>query len=104
MTQVSGVNRLVLSLYDDPAAGPRSGERFLIPGSNPGWVLEAQLDVAKMPRSSNTPIAVVCHPHPLHGGTLTNKVAHMIAKAFVELGVETLRFNFRGVGGSIRRV
>lgn len=43
-------------------------------------------------------IAVVCHPHSLHGGTLTNKVAHMITKAFVELGAETLRFNFRGVG------
>ncbi len=44
--------------------------------------------------------AVVCHPHPLHGGALTNKVAYMIAKAFVELGVETLRFNFRGAGES----
>ncbi len=100
MTQVSGMNHSVLPLYDDPAVGPRSDERFLIPGSSPGWVLEAQLNVAKMPRSSSTPIAVVCRPHPLHGGTFTNKVAHMIAKAFVELGVETLRFNFRGVGGS----
>ena len=100
MTQVSGMNRLVLPLYDDPAVGPRSEERFLISGSSPGWVLEAQLDVAKMPRSSSTPVAVVCHPHPLHGGTLTNKVVHMVAKAFAELGVETLRFNFRGVGGS----
>jgi len=84
MTQVFGVNRSVLSLYDDPAAGLRNGERFLIPGSSPGWVLEAQLDVAKMPRSSSTPIAVVCHPHSLHGGPLTNKVTHMIAKAFIE--------------------
>ncbi len=100
MTQASGADRLVLPLYDDPTVSPRSGERFLIPGSSPGWVLEAQLDVAKTPRSSSTPVAVVCHPHPLHGGTLTNKVAHMIAKAFVELGVETLLFNFRGVGGS----
>ncbi len=79
---------------------PRNDEPFLIPGSNPGWVLEAQRDVAKTPRSPNTPVAVVCHPHPLHGGSLTNKVTHMVAKAFVELGVETLRFNFRGVGKS----
>lgn len=80
---------------------PAAGERFLIPGSVD--VLEAQLDAAKTDvraRQANPPIAVVCHPHPLHGGTLTNKVAHTVAKAFTELGVTTLRFNFRGVGES----
>jgi alpha/beta superfamily hydrolase len=41
--------------------------------------------------------AVVCHPHPLHGGTLHNKVAHTLARTFVRLGFATLRFNFRGV-------
>ncbi len=40
--------------------------------------------------------AVVCHPHPQHGGTLHNKVAHTLARAFVRSGFETLRFNFRG--------
>jgi len=79
---------------------PRSGGGLLIPGSVPDQVLEARLDIAKTPRSADTPVAVVCHPHPLHGGTLTNKVTHMVARAFVELGVETLRFNFRGVGKS----
>ena len=44
--------------------------------------------------------AVVCHPHPLYGGTLTNKVVHSIARSFQELGVATIRFNFRGVGAS----
>ena len=43
---------------------------------------------------------VVCHPHPLYGGTLDNKVVYTLARAFVELGVPTIRFNFRGVGGS----
>lgn len=43
---------------------------------------------------------VVCHPHPLYGGTLDNKVVYAVARAFVELGVPTIRFNFRGVGGS----
>jgi len=43
---------------------------------------------------------VVCHPHPLYGGTLDNKVVYTLARAFVELGVPTVRFNFRGVGGS----
>jgi len=40
--------------------------------------------------------AVICHPHPQHGGTMHNKVAHTLARAFVRSGYETLRFNFRG--------
>lgn len=44
--------------------------------------------------------AVVCHPHPLYGGTLQNKVVHTLARSFAELGAATLRFNFRGVGAS----
>jgi alpha/beta superfamily hydrolase len=42
--------------------------------------------------------ALLCHPHPLHGGTLNNKVVHTLARAFQERGYATLRFNFRGVG------
>ena len=45
-------------------------------------------------------IVIICHPHPLHGGTMTNKVVHYIARAMQELGFATLRFNFRGVGKS----
>lgn len=44
--------------------------------------------------------AVVCHPHPLHGGTLHNKVVHRIASVLYEVGAAVLRFNFRGVAGS----
>ena len=40
--------------------------------------------------------AVVCHPHPQHGGTMHNKVAHTLARAFVRSEFEVLRFNFRG--------
>jgi hypothetical protein len=39
---------------------------------------------------------VVCHPHPQHGGTMHNKVAHTLARAFVRMGFAALRFNFRG--------
>jgi len=39
---------------------------------------------------------VVCHPHPQHGGTMHNKVAHTLARAFVRSGFASLRFNFRG--------
>jgi hypothetical protein len=44
--------------------------------------------------------AVVCHPHPMYGGTLHNKVVHRVAATLHELGCEVLRFNFRGVGRS----
>jgi alpha/beta superfamily hydrolase len=45
-------------------------------------------------------LAVVCHPHPLFGGTMHNKVVFRTAEAFQQSGFATLRFNFRGVGGS----
>ncbi len=45
-------------------------------------------------------VAVLCHPHPQFGGTMTNKVVHILAKAFNDLGAVAVRFNFRGVGAS----
>jgi alpha/beta superfamily hydrolase len=45
-------------------------------------------------------VGVVCHPHPLYGGTMQNKVVHTLARAMQELGAPTVRFNFRGVGAS----
>jgi alpha/beta superfamily hydrolase len=45
-------------------------------------------------------IAVICHPHPLELGTMTNKVATTLARTFAHLGAHAVRFNFRGVGGS----
>jgi len=44
--------------------------------------------------------AIVCHPHPLFGGTMHNKVVFRIARAFQEAGFAVLRFNFRGTGRS----
>lgn len=58
-------------------------------------LLERPADVTE-PRA----VAVVCHPHPLHGGTMKNKVAHTLARSFLDLGAPALRFNFRGVGKS----
>ena len=43
---------------------------------------------------------IVCHPHPLHGGAMQNKVVTTIAKTFQHLGLTAVRFNFRGVGKS----
>jgi alpha/beta superfamily hydrolase len=45
-------------------------------------------------------VAVLAHPHPLHGGTLTNKVVQTLARACVQAGWTAVRFNFRGVGRS----
>jgi len=45
-------------------------------------------------------IAICCHPHPLHGGAMTNKVIHTVDKTLNQLGITTIRFNFRGVGAS----
>ena len=44
--------------------------------------------------------AVICHPHPLFGGTMDNKVVSTLAKAMHAVAIPSLRFNFRGVGGS----
>jgi uncharacterized protein len=44
--------------------------------------------------------AIVCHPHPLYGGTMHNKVVFKVAQALQALGMPALRFNFRGVGRS----
>ncbi|MFC1661948.1 alpha/beta hydrolase, partial [Gemmatimonadota bacterium] len=44
--------------------------------------------------------AVFCHPHPLHGGTMHTKAVYRAAQALTEVGLRTVRFNFRGVGVS----
>src|SRR5687767_7337098 len=66
--------------------------------SGPAGDLQAIIDIPK--DAAPDRFAVVCHPHPLHGGTLDNKVVYTIARAYNELGVPTIRFNFRGVGTS----
>ncbi|MEP6938684.1 MAG: alpha/beta hydrolase [Rudaea sp.] len=52
------------------------------------------------PETARPCSAILCHPHPLQGGAMTNKVVTTLARALRELGVATLRFNFRGVGAS----
>jgi alpha/beta superfamily hydrolase len=74
---------------------PRS-ERIVLPG--PAGDLQALIETPEQLDSSH--FGVVCHPHPLFGGTLDNKVVYTLARAFEELGAPTIRFNFRGVGTS----
>ena len=63
--------------------------------SSPAGNLEAILEEPE--DQSPVSAALVCHPHPLHGGTMHNKVVYRAAKALEEADVVTLRFNFRGV-------
>jgi alpha/beta superfamily hydrolase len=59
--------------------------------------LEAILKEPNVPKRG---VALVCHPHPLGGGTMHNKVVFRVAAGLVDAGLITLRFNFRGVGSS----
>jgi alpha/beta superfamily hydrolase len=65
--------------------------------AGPAGAIECAIDA---PASSPRGTAVICHPHPQHGGTLDNKVVQTIARAVLQLGWRSVRFNFRGVGGS----
>ena len=68
-------------------------QKFFIDG--PAGRLETVLGE---PQSVSKGIAVIAHPHPLHGGTMDNKVVHTLFTTLLELGFITAKFNFRGVG------
>jgi hypothetical protein len=74
---------------------PRNLERLTVDGA--AGPIETLIAV---PERAPRGIALVCHPHPLQGGTLDNKVVQTLAKAFFALGYVAARFNFRGVGAS----
>lgn len=60
-----------------------------------------QLEAIWSPSDRNTArAAVICHPHPLHGGSMGNKVVTTLARVWRDAGIATLRFNFRGTGAS----
>ncbi|MDR7096710.1 alpha/beta hydrolase [Hydrogenophaga laconesensis] len=65
--------------------------------AGPAGRLELAID---RPTGESLGTAVIAHPHPLHGGTLTNKVVQTLARASVLAGLTAVRFNFRGVGQS----
>ena len=68
---------------------------LIIPASH--GQLEA---ILKEPTGDRRGVGLVCHPHPLGGGTMHNKVVFKAAAALLDVGLVTLRFNFRGVGAS----
>jgi alpha/beta superfamily hydrolase len=77
-------------------AFPNESTTLLLDG--PAGALEVAVD-----RSEATPlpaVAIICHPLPIEGGTMHNKVVTMLARSLRELGLDTVRFNFRGTGNS----
>lgn len=72
---------------------PRRIETLFLPG--PDGKLEALLEEPENGRAVEA--AIVCHPHPQHGGTMHNKVVYRIARGLRKSGCVVLRFNYRGV-------
>ena len=66
--------------------------------NGPAGRLEAMLWTAAKTAGAPRRVAIVCHPHPLFGGTMHNKVVFQLAKSLHQEGVPVLRFNFRGAG------
>ena len=81
----------------DPASFPERAASFMLGG--PTGKLETISDIAA-PACARRGVAVICHPHPQHGGTMHNKVVTMVERALRESGLDTVRFNFRGTGTS----
>lgn len=74
--------------------------RFLLRG--PAGNIEARLtrESESGTLAERRLIAVICHPHPVHGGTMDNKVVTTLVRTYRDLGIKSVSFNFRGVGGS----
>jgi alpha/beta superfamily hydrolase len=73
---------------------PRTEKRVV---AGPAGELACAIDT---PDGAPRGLAVICHPHPLHGGTMDNKVVVTLARAHLQCGWRTVRFNFRGIGAS----
>ncbi len=80
---------------DFPTAGSST---LMLAG--PAGPLEVAVDLPDDDVTALPVVAIVCHPLSTEGGTMHNKVVTMVARALRELGVTTVRFNFRGVGAS----
>ncbi|UGB38248.1 alpha/beta hydrolase [Frateuria soli] len=85
------------TIPDNPASFPVEEASFALDG--PAGKLEAIGNVAE-PADARRGVAVICHPNPVQGGTMHNKVVTMVERSLRESGLDTVRFNFRGTGAS----
>lgn len=79
------------------AEWPQPGQRVQTSVAGPVGALDA---LVESPEAAPDAVAVVCHPHPQHGGAKTNKVTYTLARAASQAGCAAVRFDFRGVGAS----
>lgn len=92
------MHRMTSLRSDAPAPSfPAAGGPLLLPGPAGAIELACAVPQADVARAG---MAIIAHPHPLQGGTMHNKVVTILERALLELGLTTVRFNFRGVGQS----
>ncbi len=84
-----------MTLIINPSTFPQGETNFLIDG--PAGHLELLTLTTQNPPKG---VAIICHPHPLHDGTMHNKVVHTLSRAFYHKDILSIRFNYRGVGKS----
>jgi alpha/beta superfamily hydrolase len=80
-----------------PAEFPSSAGNLSLRG--PAGLIEAATNLPSA-STARAGVAIICHPHPLHGGSMHNKVVTMLERTLRELGLATVVFNFRGTGAS----
>lgn len=83
--------------FEQPEQFPGEHCEFHIRG--PAGLIECAVDLPD-PGEERPATIIICHPHPLHGGTMRNKVVTIMERSMRELGLRTVRFNFRGAGES----
>ncbi len=81
-----------------PSTPAATQDNLILAG--PAGALELAIDLPDDDIIAQPAVAIVCHPLPTEGGTMHNKVVTMTARALRELGIATVRFNFRGTGQS----
>lgn len=81
-----------------PPPFPAESATLTLPG--PAGALEVAVDLPDADIAPQPVVAVICHPLPTDGGTMHNKVVTMLSRSLRELGIATVRFNFRGTGAS----
>lgn len=81
-------------MIHNPTAFPQDEKPFSIDGKV--GKIECTAKSVENPKG----LGVICHPHPLYQGSMHNKVVHTVARAFNNKGLNTIRFNYRGVGES----
>ena len=86
-------------LYDGLEEDVCSGEELLIDG--PAGPIEVLTSCPECYEDSR-PIAIICHPHPLYGGSMKNKVVHILSETFNGMGLLSITFNFQTNSASFR--